>query len=480
MFQAHTSLRGALTLFASLMGKLALAATFANPIVPANGPGGAADPSMVYRDGFYYWVRSIDDNRIGIAKSRRLQDVGTAPMIVVWTPPANTAYSKELWAPELQYLNGKWYIYFAADDGTNANHRMYALEANTQNPQGSYTFRGKVADATDSWAIDGTVLQKDDGSLYFVWSGWRNANDGFPQRLYIAPMSNPWTISGARVEIAAPTYTWEQVGAALLEGPEVIKKNGRINIVYSASGSWTDDYKLGLLSNTDGNVLNPASWVKKSAPIFEKNPGGQAFGVGHNGFIKSPDGQEDWLVYHAFQYSNGGWANRSIRAQKFGWNADNTPNLGTPVGWGVQIAEPAGSGANSQVRFETSNIAGHFVRHANSRGRVDANVTPFDDSQWKMVPGLADPYLVSFESVNFPGQYLRHRNGEIWKDASDGSALFKADATWRKVQGVGNGDQVSFESYNFPGNYIRHRNYLLYSEPASSALDKADATFSER
>ena len=44
---------------------------------------------------------------------------------------------------------------------------------------------------------DGAVIQKDDGSLYFVWSGWPGTTDG-QQNLYIAPMSNPYTISGER------------------------------------------------------------------------------------------------------------------------------------------------------------------------------------------------------------------------------------------------------------------------------------------
>lgn len=472
-----------LLLLMAMLGSVvttAFAATFTNPIVPANGPAGAADPSVVYKDGFYYWVRSVEDSRIGVAKAKRLQDIGTAPMIIVYTPPAGTMYSKGLWAPELQYINGKWYIYFAADDGNNSNHRMYALEANTQNPQGSYIFRGKVADSTNVWAIDGTVLQKDDGSLFFVWSGWNGANDEFPQRIYIAPMSNPYTISGNRIQISTPTLAWESIGASLNEGPEVTKKNGTINIVYSASGSWTDDYQLGMITNTDGNLLNPASWTKKSTPVFVKNSAGQAYGTGHNSFTKSPDGTEDWIVYHAFQFSNGGWINRSIRAQKFTWNADNTPNFGTAVAFGAAISEPSGTPANSNVQFESSNIGANYIRHQSGRGKIANNVTPIADSQWKIVPGLADPYLISIESVNFPGSFLRHRNGEVWSDPNDGSAIFKADATWRKQQGVGNGDLVSFESYNFPGNYLRHRNFLLYSEPLVNSLDRADATFKEQ
>lgn len=458
----------------------AAAATFTNPIVSPDGSGGTADPSIVWRDGFYYWARSVNGNAISIAKAKRLQDIGTVASVIVYTAAPNTMYSKNLWAPELQYLNGQWFLYFAADDGNNANHRMYALQANTQNPQGGWAFRGKLAPPQDFWAIDGTVLQKDDGKLYFIWSGWRGANDGFPQRLYIAPMSNPTTISGDRVEISSPTLPWETEVAAIQEGPAVIKKNGRINLVYSASASWTDSYKLGLLSNTDGNVLNPASWMKKSEPVFVSDPDARAFGPGHNCFVKSPNGKQDWLVYHATTTSGAGWTGRNIRAQRFSWRPNNTPKFGKPVAVGAWINEPSGSPANSQLAFEASKIPGAFMRHQANRVQLNTNVDPPDDAQWRQVPGLNDPHGVSFESVNFPGQFLRHRNGEVWKDANDGSGLFKADATWRKVQGQGDGNGASFEASNFPGSFLRHRGGLFYSESLSSQLDRDDATFFER
>ncbi|MEK8033973.1 family 43 glycosylhydrolase [Ideonella sp. DXS29W] len=456
------------------------AATFTNPIAPAGGGGGAADPSIVYRDGFYYWASSVNGNSIGIAKAKRLQDIGQVPRVIVYTAPPNTMYSKELWAPELAYLNGRWYLYFAADDGNNANHRMYALQADTQNPQGTWAFRGKLAPPQDFWAIDGTVLQQDDGRLYFIWSGWRGANDGFPQRLYIAPMSDPVTISGDRVEISSPTLPWEMETAAIQEGPAVVKHNGRINLVYSASASWTDSYKLGLLSNTDGQVLNPASWVKKSEPVLVSNPAGHVYGPGHNCFVKSPNGRQDWIVYHATTDSGTGWGARNIRAERFTWRTNDTPDFGKPVAVGKAIKEPAGSPPDSSMRFEASKIGGNFMRHANGRVRLDANVSPAEDAQWRQVPGLNDPHAVSFESVNAPGHYLRHRNGEVWSDANDGSGLFKADATWRKRPGQGDGNGVSFEASNFPGSFLRHRGGLFYSEGLASQLDRDDATFYER
>ncbi|MGG2200036.1 family 43 glycosylhydrolase [Paenibacillus validus] len=342
--------------------------TFVNPIVPVSGGAGAADPSIVFKDGFYYYVKSDSDSSLQVAKARRLQDIGTAPRVTVYTPPAGEPYSKELWAPELQYVKGKWYIYFAADDGNNANHRMYVLEGNSQDPQGTYTLKGKIADASDKWAIDGTVLEKDDGSMYFIWSGWEgDVNE--KQNIYIAPMSDPWTISGSRVQLSTPDQPWERIGTPYInEGPEILKKDGKLFIVYSASGSWTDEYKLGLLTNLDGDVLNPASWTK-SGPVFSQAPG--AFGPGHNTFTTSPDGTEEWIVYHADLRSGGSWGNRSVRAQKFTWNADGTPNFGTPAAYGSPVEQPSGTPEVERYHYEAE--YGELLGTAEIRNSADAS-----------------------------------------------------------------------------------------------------------
>jgi GH43 family beta-xylosidase len=322
----------------------AIMKSFSNPIVPAISPAGSADPSVVLHDGYYYYCKSLSDRAIGIAKARRLQDIGKAPMFEVWTAPRGTAYSKQVWAPELRYLSGKWYIYFAASDGDNATHRMYALELHAEDPQQPFVFKGKIAASNDQWAIDGTTLESN-GHLYFVWSGWRNASDGFPQVTFIAPMSDPLTISGERSEIAAPDLAWERSGAALMEGHAVLYRKDKIYLVYSASASWTDDYALGMLTYSGGDILSPRSWSKAQRPVFSKQPEGGSFGPGHNTFVTSPDGKEDWIIYHAIDSSKGGWSRRSVRAQRFGWNPDDSPNFGSPVGVGIPIAEPSGTHA---------------------------------------------------------------------------------------------------------------------------------------
>jgi hypothetical protein len=164
-------------------------------------------------------------------------------------------------------------------------------------------------------------------------------------------MSNPLTISSQRVLISTPTYAWEQNAAAINEGPEVTIQNNVISLVYSASGSWTNYYCLGLMTaSTTSNPMNPASWTKTPNPIFQS--GTNVYGPGHHSFTKSRDGLEDWIIYHSARYSGSGWT-RQIRAQQFTWNADSTPNLGKPANANSPIQIP--SGDQVRVRYQAEN-----------------------------------------------------------------------------------------------------------------------------
>ncbi|MDQ3130458.1 MAG: glycoside hydrolase family 43 protein, partial [Acidobacteriota bacterium] len=192
----------------------------------------------------------------------------------------------------------------------------------------------KIAAPTDRWAIDGTVLTLDNNTKYFMWSGWEGF-ENIRQNLYIAPMSNAWSISGERVCISTPEYRWEKVGAPYVnEAPQILKNDRQIYIIYSASGSWTDDYCLGQLTYVGGNVLKNDSWVKNDKPVFSKTD--KVFGPGHACFLKSPDEKENWIVYHAAKHSGAGW-NRNVRSQKFSWNTDGSPNFGTPIPAGIPV-----------------------------------------------------------------------------------------------------------------------------------------------
>jgi GH43 family beta-xylosidase len=310
--------------------------TFTNPIFNSG-----ADPWIIYQNGWYYYTNTAG-SRIILRKAKNLDDLKSSALVVIWTPPPGTNYSKELWAPEIHYIYGKWYVYFAADDGSNKNHRMYVIENSTADPMNDkWEFKGKVADSSDKWAIDGSVFEFK-SILYMIWSGWEGDVNG-QQNIYIAKMGNPWTIEGNRVLISKPELDWEIIGdlnnpddvphVNVNEGPVALLHKKKLFIIYSASGCWTDNYSLGMISyNGKEDLLNPSSWIKYKAPVFRQKPENNAFGPGHNSFFKSPDGKEDWIMYHANPKAGQGCSRyRSPRAQKFTWNRDGTPFFGEPV-----------------------------------------------------------------------------------------------------------------------------------------------------
>jgi GH43 family beta-xylosidase len=158
-------------------------------------------------------------------------------------------------------------------------------------------------------------------------------------------MKNPWTLETARTEISAPTLTWEIVGNGVNEGPEIlISPAGKVFLVFSASGCWTDEYTIGMLQLKDGgDPLKAPDWIKLANPFLVKKPENQAYAPGHCSFFKSPDGKEDWIVYHANSAPNQGCdVFRNPRIQKFTWNADGTPHFGEPVKINTPITKPSG------------------------------------------------------------------------------------------------------------------------------------------
>jgi hypothetical protein len=134
--------------------------------------------------------------------------------------------------------------------------------------------------------------------------------------------------------------------------------------------------------------------------------------------------------------------------------------------------------SGTTARFKSFNFQTRYIRHQGYRGRIDANVTPIQDSQFRVVAGLANSSAISFESVNFPGYYLRRRsNGEVWLDQNNNTQTFRNDATWYRRAGLANSSWSSFESFSAAGQYMRHRSYLLLTTTISTATDRSDATF---
>ncbi len=293
-----------------------------NPVVST-----AADPWVVEHEGRYYYCRSFNGKRSGVTVSEissphALSNEGGTK---VYTAPEGTAYSAQYWAPELHYIDGAWYIYVAADDGSNETHRMYVLRGTTQDPTDPFEMVGQITDGTNKWAIDGTVLRVG-GELYFVWSGW--AGDvNVSQSLYIAHMSDPCTVDSERVRISSPAYDWERVGFPTVnEGPAALYHGEDVFLIYSASGSWTDSYCLGMLTLVGNDPMNPEAWQKSAEPVLASQPP-IAYGPGHCSFTTAVDGSV-WMVFHANRESGTGWSGRSGWISPVTFTEDGMPVFG--------------------------------------------------------------------------------------------------------------------------------------------------------
>ncbi len=326
-----------------------------------------ADPCIYkHTDGNYYFTASYTDgsnghnnvgmyqyDRIVLRKASTIQGLSTATEKVIYTKaPLGGNKSPHVWAPEIHFIDGNWYIYYTT---TISSTDVWAIRPHVLMCPGNldpmvkenWQDKGLVKKTNSSdmaftgFSLDETVFEHN-GKMYMIW-----AQNDPNSNLYIARMKDPYTIDTNAVKIAQATYDWEIHAYKVNEGPSVIKRNGKIYIAYSASG--TDAlYCLGLLTASDtSDLLNPNSWVKTPYPVMTLNTEAGQYGPGHNTFTVSEDGSEDILVYHARQeekYISGSYeplydAGRHTRVQKLFWNSDGTPNFGSPFADGKVVSE---------------------------------------------------------------------------------------------------------------------------------------------
>jgi GH43 family beta-xylosidase len=325
-----------------LITKDSVKTTFQNPLWDG------ADPWMVKHGDEYIYCLS-KNNGIVVYSSKYITKKGELKQI--WSAPATGWNSNCVWAPEIHFVEGRWYVYYAAGvSGPPFIHqRTGVLRSKTDDVFSDYEDMGilNTGDfpndlSKNVWAIDMTILGHK-GKLFAIWSGWlkQETTDATPQHLYIQEMENPYTLKGKRILLSSPEESWETGGPLNLnEGPQILKNEEQVFIVYSCRESWLIEYRQGMLQlkNPNGDLLDPQNWTKKG-PVFQGNS--QVFGVGHCSFVKSPDETENWIIYHSKKTTEPDW-NRDVRAQRFTWNSDGTPIFGEAVPVGNEINRPFG------------------------------------------------------------------------------------------------------------------------------------------
>lgn len=265
-----------------------------------------ADP-YVYRhtDGYYYFTASIPEyDCIFLRRAESLAGLEDAEERVIWRKHEEGLMSYHIWAPELHYLDGKWYLYYAAGKVGNVwEIRPYVLECAAADPlNGEWVEKGMMQCADEdefsfrAFSLDATVFESQ-GKYYYVWAEKVGVGKQI-SNLYIAEMESPCRLKTVQVLLTSPDYAWERKGFWVNEGPAVIKRCGKIFLTYSASETGIH-YCMGMLTATEGaDLLDPASWEKERFPVLETSIQKGVYGPGHNSFTTDEEGAVI-CVYHA-------------------------------------------------------------------------------------------------------------------------------------------------------------------------------------
>ena len=317
----------------------------------------SADPSVIHTQDGYVAVEARNGQAIYVRMATQLAGLAEAKAVRIWSDREGLG---EVWAPEIVRRNGSFEIYFTA--GAGSSHRMYRIVS--AEPASSYGDATEIVLPDDKWAIDGlpfTFL----GNDYFLWSGWQG-NRNLKQDLFIAAMSSTGEVEGPRIRIGTTDRQWENIAReepGIIEGPQpIVDPASQLHVVYSANGSWGENYCLAdLRLKSGGDPLDAADWAESPGCLFGANaqtladgvmPTTQAKGVGHNSFVL-PDGNVEAsaisngpqpFLYHgvpADDEPENFWEARLWFTGTFQWTPGIAYRAGPSwdTGWGLSFNE---------------------------------------------------------------------------------------------------------------------------------------------
>ena len=420
------------------------------------------DPTIVFSGGryhvFYTGANASGGWQMLYSSATTLAGLRTASHI--YLSRIGEAYFA---APQVFFFepHGLWYLIY--QDGTFG--AAYATTTNIADPNSWSGPRSLGISGNLGW--DYYVIC-DTASCYMYNSPSNGSRNVYIRRTPIGSFPTGWSASSVAV---ANTFEGAHVYRSLADGQYYLIIEDLLDNRYyelwtssGAGGPWT---KVVEKWAWHGNlVYNAEAWTTS---------------VSHGEFIRAGVNQRleindinrvDFLIQGTTELS-------CCPYQQIPWDLGVIRNYIGPSPTPTPAPTPTPTPGGTVRRLQSNNYP-RFIRHQGYRARIDQSISPIQDSHFRVVPGLASSSAVSFESVNFPGRFLRHRNNEIWLDANDGSDTFRSAATWHRRAGLANASWSSYESYNMPARYMRHSGFLMILGTVSGSLQQADATFLEQ
>ncbi len=311
-------------------GGWAAPGTYTNPVYDGDMP----DPTVIRHEGVYYAFGTTGNGRV----NGRIFTLLRSTNLVRWerlggalvAPSPNPAY--QYWAPEVTFAGGRFYLYYAM--GGVEPERFENRVATSLTPAGPYTDTGNVLVDCEKnrFTIDPFPFRDDDGQWYFFYSrNFTNAGPGeHPGTAIVADRligmtrlagdchmvvraRYDWTLYQAnrRMDVYGASFDWHT-----LEGPCVLKHDGRYYCIYSGANYQTTRYGLDCVWAE--HPLGPYAGQGDSARVLHGIPG-KVRGPGHNDIVTGPDGQTQYFVYHAW---DPGMKKRQMCVDKLVWTAE--------------------------------------------------------------------------------------------------------------------------------------------------------------
>jgi beta-xylosidase len=274
----------AVTFGATPLQSSELPAKYGNPVFP----GWYADPEgVVFGDQIWIYptFSAPYDQQVFF-------DAFSSPDLVTWTKHSRILDTKSvtwakraLWAPSIIEKDGRYFLFFGANDIQSDKEPGGIGVAVADRPEGPFKdYLGKpLIDRFHNGAqpIDQYVFRAHDAQYYLIYGGWRHCNIARLKDDFLG--FDPFPDGTLFKEITPEGY---------VEGPCMFRRNGKYYFMWS-EGDWTGpDYQVAYAI-----ADSPLGPFKRLGVILQQDPQ-VATGAGHHSVIQLPGRDVHYIVYH--------------------------------------------------------------------------------------------------------------------------------------------------------------------------------------
>lgn len=304
--------------------------TYTNPL----HDGYLADPFVLKHNGEYYayGTAPLGDLAVPVLHSRDLVNwrrLGSALTL-------GEGIFEALWAPEVAYNNGTFYMYYSAGGPEGQGHRLRVATASY--PAGPFTDTGAVLTPDEPFTIDAHPFRDDDGKWYLYYCRDFLDNDEEARAgtgIVVDRLVDMTRLAGERETVVRPHADWQlyerrrsRYGRVwdwyTVEGAFVRKRGGRYYCFYSG-GAWKKP-NYGVSHVVAAHPMGPFhSQTGADGPEVLRTRSGCVIGPGHASVVHAPDNAHEYIVYHAW---DPGHTARLMRMDRLGWGEEGPYSSG--------------------------------------------------------------------------------------------------------------------------------------------------------